>query len=97
MVKSMWVTWEAAMTEPVKDIHEYCQYFHLKIDDDPEVMTATTWSGEEPSAQEIEKAQAWLIHLHKAAGHPSNRNLVRSIKDAGTLGSQPGLSRWPPT
>ena len=83
MVKSLWLTWEAAMTEPVKDIHEYCQYLHLKIDDDPEVMTATTWSGEEPSAQEIEKAQAWLIHLHKAAGHPSNRNLVRSIKDAG--------------
>jgi hypothetical protein len=46
-------------------------------------MAATAWSEEEPSAPEIEKAQAWLIHLHKTAGHPSNRNLARSIKDAG--------------
>ena len=35
------------------------------------------------SAAEQERWSAKLAHYHKAAGHPSNRNLAKIIKDAG--------------
>ena len=30
-----------------------------------------------------DEVDARLHHLHKAAGHPNNRNLARTLKDAG--------------
>ena len=35
-----------------------------------------------PSAREIERWNARLHHFHRAAGHPSSRNLARLVKDA---------------
>ena len=44
------------------------------LEDDPEAP--------QPSAQELEKWKAQLHRLHRAAGHPSKRNLVRMTQDA---------------
>ena len=38
--------------------------------------------GDEPPAGELEKWKAQLHRLHRAAGHPSKRNLVRMAQDA---------------
>ena len=38
----------------------------------------------EPTAQELEKWRARLAHFHKAAGHPSARNLARLVRDSGS-------------
>ncbi|CAK9094309.1 unnamed protein product [Durusdinium trenchii] len=36
-----------------------------------------------PSKEELQKWQARLSHFHKAAGHPTARNLARLVRDAG--------------
>ncbi|CAE7329699.1 GIP, partial [Symbiodinium microadriaticum] len=53
------------------------------------IMTAATTSAEEsgstvePTKEELERWQAKVAKFHKAAGHPTNRNLAKIIKDAG--------------
>ena len=37
----------------------------------------------EPSPDELEQWKTRVSHFHKAAGHPTNRNLARVIKDSG--------------
>ena len=53
------------------------------------IMTTATTSAEEsgstsePTKEELERWQAKVAKFHKAAGHPTNRNLAKIIKDAG--------------
>ena len=47
------------------------------LEDDPEAP--------QPSAQELEKWKAQLHRLHRAAGHPSKRNLVRMTQTLNCL------------
>ena len=37
----------------------------------------------EPNPDELEQWKTRVSHFHKAAGHPTNRNLARVIKDSG--------------
>ena len=36
-----------------------------------------------PSPEEVQGWEAKLAHFHKAAGHPTNSNLVRLLQEAG--------------
>ena len=38
---------------------------------------------EEPSVEEVRKWEARADHVHKASGHPTNKNLARIVKDSG--------------
>lgn len=40
-------------------------------------------ASDEPSSDELKKWQAKIAAYHKAAGHPTNRNLARLVKNAG--------------
>ena len=46
------------------------------VDESPE-------DGTEPSPQDQERWRAQVARFHRAAGHPTNRNLAKIIKDAG--------------
>ena len=48
-----------------------------------ELHPAEADASEPPSQQGLERWKASFMNYHRAAGHPSNYNLARIIKDAG--------------